>query len=378
MLLSQQARAACVRRRAPRALLLLLALGAVPPAAARAQELAPSLYIRTDSDHTTVISPRVRARAPVTEATNVDFVYTVDIWTSASVDVVASASEPVTEQRDEIDLNIDHALPDLTLFAGYRYSHEPDYVSNGGHVGASLDLADKSTTLAAGLSFSVDDVGRAGDPAFSRSANSLGAQVSVTQVIDPDTLVQALYDLNRIGGYQSSPYRRVGIGGDGSCRGRAAWCVEERNPDERIRQAWALRVRRALGPRYSAGGGYRFYADSWGIHSHTFQAAISWIPSSDDTLSLQYRGYVQSSADHYRARYDSLTALGQYITGDKELSALSSQRVLLEAEHTFTLDTSTVLRAALSIGPTFYAYSEFVHLSSMTALDVTTSAVLEF
>lgn len=359
-------------------IVLLLALGATLPVTGRAEELAPSLYVRSDSDHTTVISPRLRARAPLGEATNLDFVYSVDIWTSASIDVVASASEAVTEQRDEIDVGIDHAFPDLTLSAGYRYSHEPDYLSNGGHVGASLDLADKSTTLAAGLSFSIDDVGRAGDPGFSRASNTFGAQASITQVIDPNTLVQALYDITRIGGYQSSPYRRIGVGGDGLCRGRASWCVEERNPDERIRQAWAVRIRRALGEHHSAGGGYRFYADSWGIRSHTFQAGLTWVPDHSNTLALEYRGYVQSSADHYRARYTSEAALQGYITSDKELSALSSQRVMLNAEHAFVLDAHTVLRAALAIGPTFYAYSDFIYLSSMTALDVTTSAVLEF
>lgn len=356
----------------------MLGLLAVSPGASVAQQVSPSLYVRTDSDHTTVISPRFRVRAPLEESTNLDFVYTVDVWTSASVDIVASASEAVTEQRDEIDVNVEHVLTDLTLSAGYRYSHEPDYISNGGHLNASLDLADKSTTLGLGVALSLDDVGRAGDPTFSRDATTFSVQTSLTQVIDPDTLIQALYDVSHVGGYQSSPYRRVGIGGTGLCAEGAPYCVDEANPDRRLRQALALRARRAFGQQLSAGAGYRFYIDNWGIASHTLHAALTFLPDAATLLALQYRAYFQTGADHYRARYPDVAAFGQFVTSDKELSALSSHRVLLDVEHVFVLDGSTNLRAGVSLGPTFYSYSDFVYLGSMRALDVTTSAVLEF
>lgn len=362
-------------------LLALAALSAVPSTSGRAQEFAPSLYVRTDSDHTTVISPRLRGSAPIGEATNVDLTYTVDIWTSASVDVVASASEPVTEQRDEIDVGVNHVFTDLTLSAGYRYSHEPDFVSNGGHVGASLDLASKSTTLAAGLAFSVDDVGRAGDPSFSEAAQTVGVQTTFTQVLDRDTLLQALYDIGRTSGYQASPYRWVGLGGDGRCGGTsggtAPWCVPENNPEVRVRHAWAARFRRALGSHFSTGGGYRFYLDSWGLTSHTITGNLTWIPSAQTTVSIQYRGYLQSAADHYRPSY-TVDDLGSFVTGDKELSPLVSQRVLVDLEQSWQLDHDTVLRTAASIGPTWYAYQDYLYLDSMVAIDVTGSAVLEF
>jgi hypothetical protein len=343
----------------------------------RAQEFAPSLYVRSDSDHTTVISPRLRGRAAVAEATNVDFVYTVDIWTSASVDVVASASEPVTEQRDEIDVSIDHVLNDLTLVAGYRYSHEPDFISHGGHTGLRLELADKSTTLAAGLALSIDDVGRAGDPFFSRAAQTAGLQTALTQIIDRDTLVQLLYDLGRTTGYQASPYRRVALGGGGTCRSDAPFCYPERNPHERLRHAWAVRARRALGSRFSAGAGYRFYLDGWGVTSHTLTGGVTWLPSEETTVGLQYRGYTQSAASHYRSRYGT-DALGGFITADKELSPLDSHRVLVDLEQRWTLDGETRLRTGVSVGPTWYAYHDYIHLASMVALDVTGTAVLEF
>jgi hypothetical protein len=99
---------------------------------ARAQVSATSaVYVRSDTDHTTVIAPRVSLSAPVASAARLDLVYTADVWTSASVDIRSSASKAVTEQRDEINAALSHELGDVRLAGSYRYSHEPDYESHG-------------------------------------------------------------------------------------------------------------------------------------------------------------------------------------------------------------------------------------------------------
>src|SRR5262245_39639311 len=105
---------------------------------ARAQEAATAIYVRTDSDRTVVVAPRLRAQAAIGEATHVSATYAVDVWTSASIDIRTSASKvPVTEQRDEIDLSLDHEFENVNLTFAYRYSTEPDYVSHGGSGGFS-------------------------------------------------------------------------------------------------------------------------------------------------------------------------------------------------------------------------------------------------
>ena len=96
-------------RRAGSLLLLLLSV-LVPVVPARGQEASTSLYVRNDNDRTTVITPRLRVKAPVGERTSAQVVYSVDVWTSASIDIRTSASVAVTEQRDEIDLTLDHEL----------------------------------------------------------------------------------------------------------------------------------------------------------------------------------------------------------------------------------------------------------------------------
>jgi|GEM_PF-5357087 len=197
---------------------------------ARAQVSATSaVYVRSDTDHTTVIAPRVSLSAPVASAARLDLVYTADVWTSASVDIRSSASKAVTEQRDEINAALSHELGDVRLAGSYRYSHEPDYESHGAALGLGLDLAQKSTSLDLRLAASRDQVGRAGDPGFERAARNLSARIGLTQLLDTETFVQLVYEVMSAHGYNSSPYRYVGIGtADGRCRGGAQRSVTQR------------------------------------------------------------------------------------------------------------------------------------------------------
>jgi hypothetical protein len=350
-----------------------------------AQDASSAVYVRTDSDRTTVISPRLRVGAPVGDSTRVDVAYSVDVWTSASVDIRASASKPITEQRDEIDASATQDFDDAKVTAAYRFSTEPDYVSNGGSIGASFDFAEHAATLAISGSASFDDVGRAGDPGFSRHLQTLGGRLSFTQLLDPKMLVQVMYEVSSQDGYLSSPYRFVAIGNmfsggvaEARCpaNGTSYSCRPEHNPDERLRHALALRLRRALSTEIAAGLNYRFYLDDWGVLSHTVQAELGWVPDSNTTLSLRYRFYTQGAATQYAASFNSTTRAVDFFTSDKELSPFVSHRIGLDVEHEWVLDEQHhTLLGALSIGPTFYMYSDFPPLTSINALEVTLALV---
>ena len=341
-------------------------------------EAAAAVYVRTDSDKTTVVTPRLRAATNLGPETHAEVVYTVDVWTSASIDIRTSASKVVTEQRDEIDVNLGQDLGDLRLNAGYRYSTEPDYESNGGSLGVEQSFADKSATLGLDLSAGFDSVGRAGHPDFDRSVRNLTGRLVFTQAIDRITQIQGIYELGSANGYLSSPYRFVGIGSDdGSCVGAMTVCVAEAGPDERLRNVLAVRAQRALGEMFSAGIGYRFYTDDWSLTSHTMQAEVSLLPDVVSLITLRYRMYFQNAAEHYKARYLEPTAT-RFYTRDKELSPLTSHRIGLDFERAWKLDErDATLRTVLSVGPTFYSYSDFVPLTSVTALEVSFAMVLQ-
>jgi hypothetical protein len=347
------------------------------PPVARGQEAGAAVYVRHDDDHTTVVTPRLRVKAPVGEATTAEAVYSVDVWSSASIDIRTSASKRIVEQRDELDFNLGHDFDTLRLTGGYRYSTEPDYESHGGSVGAELDLAQRSTTLSATVTGTFDRVGRVGDAQFWRDASLVSVRVGVTQVLDPSTLVELLYEPAVQRGYLSSPYRQVGIGGeDGRCLGEVEYCLRESNPTERTRHAIALRAVRALGDQLSVNAGYRLYADDWALHSHTVEVGVSFMPDEPTLLSLAYRLYLQDAASHYRARYPDLRDDGLY-TSDKELSPMSAHRVALELERAFALGEGPgELTAVLSLGPTFYHYDDYLPLQEVTAWEVTLSTVV--
>ncbi len=334
-----------------------------------ADDVATSLYLRSDSDTTLVVSPRARVRTTLGDSTRAELAYAIDVWTSASIDIRTAASRAVTEQRDEIDANLQHELTDLTLSASYRYSTENDYESHTGSASASYDMADNNTTLAANGYYGADVVGRTGDPGFARPLNSFGGRLSLTQVIDPKTLLQGAYEIGVLNGYQASPYRFVGFGGDGyGCR-VAVLCLPEQVPERRIRHAFVIDGLRALSDQTSLGLGYRLYLDDWGLSSHTLQAVFSWLPGTDSKLALHGRVYRQTAVDFYRSAYGVGAEQGDLFTRDRELSALTSLKLGADYTHTFEVgDDGILLRASIAAAIGGFNYDDFVGLSDPQAL----------
>lgn len=338
--------------------------------------VSSALYIRNDSNRTTVITPRLAVGAPVTENTRVDVVYTVDVWTSASVDIQTSASKAVTEQRDELDVAVEHAFTDVTIGGSYRYSIEYDYESHGGTLGGSYDFADNNATIALSARAFFDQVGRAGDPTFHRTSNTLGLRGSFTQVLDTQTVAQLVYEIGLQTGYLSSPYRYVRFAADndqsvGTCVYPVSMCAPEENPDSRLRHAVGLQARRALGESLAAGASYRLYFDDWGMLSHTATLEGSWTPAERWMLSLGYRFYAQNSASHYQASYPTAPAPVLF-TRDKELSTLMSHRLELEVTRAWPLDDEGAeINAVLLLAPAYFSYSNFPLLDSITAIEAT-------
>jgi hypothetical protein len=340
----------------------------------RADGVGAAVYVRTDTDHTTVVSPHASAQTQLTEDVLLDARYSADVWSSASIDIRASASvRPVTEQRDEINVGVARTWSDFQLRGGYRFSTEPDYRSHGGTLSLQYDLAGKAATLRAGLNIFGDSVGRSGDPGFWRTLVTYDTQLSYTQLIDPLSFVQLTYELAHNRGYQASPYRFVGSGPDATGFGclDAQMCWAERVPRERTRHAFALLGRRALSDVLSAGLTYRFYVDDWTLWSHTLLAELSCNVLEHGLLSVRYRFYYQSGVSFYRARYEALSAL-EHRTRDRELSPMLSHRLGIDYEHRLAeLAAGRRLTALLALGGNYYDYRDFVGLSSAWALEVT-------
>ncbi len=335
-----------------------------------------STFVRGDSDQTVVVSPRAAARVTVDETT-FDAAYSADVWTSASIDVRTAATHPVTEQRDQIDLAVNHELSDVSFGGSYYYSGENDYWSHGFTLRSTQELFSGSTTIEESLRFVHDIVGRSGDPTFSRSLDTFGARLVLTQVLSPEAILQAVWEGAYREGYQSSPYRFVGLGGDGLCNGTAVLCIPEANPESRIRNALVVQGRYALSRDSSVGLGYRFYFDDWGVLAHTAIAQVAWIPAQGQMLTLRYRFYTQSAAGFYMAHYPLPDAQINYVTRDRELSAMFGNRLALSYEGRAVVDENIALRVALAVGGTIFVYQDFPGLTEVYAGDATVALTLE-
>ena len=359
-------------------LLLLAALsGALYAATARAEEAAGALYVRTDSDATTVISPRIRANKQLGESTNIDATYAADIWTSASVDIRASASvRPVTDQRDEVDLGLRQELGDVHLRGSYRFSSEHDYTSHGLTVGGAIDLAQNAATVDVSLHVFADTVGQSGNPDFARALTTLDGSLSYTQVLDPVMFMSLTYEVAHNKGYQASPYRYVGVGGTGfGCVG-ASFCLPEYVPPDRTRHALAFLIRRAFAEAFSLGFNYRLYLDDWGLTSHTALIDMGISVSASTLLSFRYRFHTQGAVTFYQPVYQQL-APNQYRTRDRELSALNYHRAGAEIEHQFDVGDHSKLSATLALSGNFYKYADFRGLEGATALEISAGLLFQ-
>ena len=146
-----------------------------------------------------------------------------------------------------------------------------------------------------------------------------------------------------------------------------------------MRHAAALQLRRALGEHLSAGAGYRFYLDDWGILSHTAKADLTWAPDAQTALGLTYRFYTQGKADHYKPFYGDADVNARYFTRDKELSPLSSHRAALVFDRVWAVAGGDAgLTTALEVAPTFYVYDDFLALDQVTAIEVTAAVGMEW
>ncbi len=304
---------------------LVFALGCAGHAA-RMTDAAATVYVRSDTDATTIISPTVKVAAKL-DRVSLETTYSIDAWTGASVDVVTAATKAIHERRNEVAATAGYEARIVKLSASYRFSYERDYLSHGLTLGAVKELAGKNTTVAFDLLGTEDRVGRSGDAEFSLPVQSLGGRLTVAQVIDRKTIAELGWQTTLVDGYQASPYRFVAIGDLGTCTSNAPFCIPEQVPNRRLRNAATARARRAFGRTLSAGLEYRFYFDDWGVRSHAVQPDIAWLVSDTKTLSLRYRYATQSEASFYRPRYGDIAMTGGFVTRDRKLSALFSNEL---------------------------------------------------
>jgi len=332
-------------------------------------EMGAAIYVRTDTDTTTVVSPQVRYRMDIgPDAATIELGATIDAWSSASVDIRTAATPRVRENRVELTASGSFALPKRRRFGvGYRYSQEPDYLSNAVNLFVSGESNNRRATITARVFAAFDAIGRSGDKDFFSRAQSVGGFFGWTHVLSGKSWLTLGNETRATFGFQSSPYRLVALGGPGPGCAGSVLCIPEIVPRRRVRNATEARVRFALRPRVSLGATYRFYADSWSLLSHTGAIDLGLNLPQSFVLAFESRIYKQGPTNFYRATYPETG--NRWATRDRELSPLLSFRNLVSVSCERKKKKLGYAVGVLA-GGTYYRYFDFLGLERVFALEL--------
>jgi len=312
---------------------LLLALAQQSWAGVLPDDRADLLYHLYDGGGVEIDGPSLLVRKKVGKSVSVVGNYYVDMVSSASIDVITTAS-PYTEERKQWSMGMDYLRGNTTMSASFTNSEESDFDATTYSFSVSQDMFGDLTTLTLSYALGDDIVGRSDDPDFSRDNTRQHYGIGVTQILTRNLIASLNFETITDEGFLNNPYRSVRYLDPSNPIGYSF--EPELYPATRTSNAVGIRARYYLPYRAAIQGEYRYFADTWDITSHT--AAITYVhPIGDWTFEAKYRWHDQTGAHFFRdlfLRPEQTNFRGR----DKELSPLTSQTFRLAASYEFLSD----------------------------------------
>lgn len=342
-------RKACTNRwRCAKAVLLIGALAGatLTLAADLAPDRADVLYHRYEGDGATIDGPAVLIRKRVGKQFAVTGKYYVDSVTSASVDVIATAS-PYTEERKEAGVGLEYVNGKTRLGAGLSNSDESDFTGRSAFFSVSQDIFGDLTTVTMSYGRGDDEVRRRGDENFEETVDRQIYGVSVSQIVTKDFIMALTFEGITDEGFLNNPYRQVRYLDPTSAAGFSYQA--ERYPNTRTSAAVALRGRYFLPYRAAVHAEYRYFSDTWDIEAHTAEVGYTHPWKDDFVFEFKLRSYTQTQASFYR---DLFTRVDEqnFLARDKELSSFSNVTARVGATYEFAKNGWGMLdRGAVSV-----------------------------
>jgi len=314
-------------------------------AAVLPEERADVLYHRYDGGGAKIDGPSLLVRKNLGDSVSVGLNHYVDNVTSASIDVLVSAS-PYTEKRDENSINLDYLRQKTTMSLGYTRSQESDYDATTLNLGISQDMLGDLTTVS--MSFALGDnvVQQNGNDAFEEDAQVRSYRVGVSQIVTKDLVMALTFETITDEGYLNNPYRSVRYVDAGSANGYSF--QQEVYPRTRTSQAIALRGNYYLPQRAAIHAGVRVFKDTWDIDATTFEVGYTLPYGEAWIFEASYRLHDQSDAEFYSDLFPFQDAQN-YLARDKELSSFTSTTFGLGASYEFGRGWSAIDRGSLNL-----------------------------
>jgi len=294
---------------------------------------ADILYHLYDGGGVTIEGPSILVRKKAGKSVSFVANYYVDMISSASIDVVTTAS-PYTEEREQLSIGMDYLRGNTRMGISVTNSEESDFTSNSYSFSVSQGMFGDLTTLTLAYSLSKDEVRRSDDDTFVREADRQFYSVGLTQIVTRNLIMGLNVETITDEGFLNNPYRTVRYVDSSNPIGYSY--EAELYPNTRTSTAVGIRARYYLPYRAAVQGEYRFFTDTWGILSHT--GAISYThPWRAWTFTGKYRHYTQDQADFYSDLFPRSEATN-FRGRDKELSKFVSQNFRLQASYAILQD----------------------------------------
>lgn len=311
---------------------LLTASGASVPGVLP-EDRADFLYHMYDGGGVQIDGPSVLVRKQVGKNVSLVGNYYVDMVSSASIDVLTTAS-PYSEEREQYSLGMDYLRGNTTMSMGYTSSAESDFDATTYNFSVSQDMFGDLTTLTMSYALGDDVVGRADDESFIRNNTRQHYGIGLTQILTRDLITTLNLETITDEGFLNNPYRSVRYADSGSPVGYSF--EPELYPHTRTTNAVGLTTKYYLPYRAALQAEYRYFTDTWDIDAHT--ASLSYIhPIGPWTYTVKYRWHDQTGA-HFFDDLFSRSEATNFRGRDKELSPLTSQTLKLAASYEFMSD----------------------------------------
>ena len=320
-------------RRLALLILVTAGLGQQSLASVLPEDRTDFLYHRYEGGGVLIDGPSVLVRKSVGKNVSIAANYYVDMISSASIDVITTAS-PYTEERTQYSVSGDYLRGNTTLSMGYTSSTESDFDAKTYSFGVSQDMFGQLTTLTLNYSYGDDVVGRSDDPTFAEDNTRQQYGFGLTQILTRNLITALNFEVITDEGFLNNPYRSVRYLDPNSAVGYSF--EPELYPRTRTSTAVGLRAKYYLPYRAAIETQYRYFSDTWDIESHT--GSIAYVhPWRDFTFTAKYRLHEQTGAHFFRdifARSEATNFRGR----DKELSPLTSQTIKLSMAYEFIED----------------------------------------
>ena len=298
-------------------------------AAVLPDDRADVLYHRYDGGGVTIDGPSVLLRKKFAERYSVSANYYMDMVSSASIDVMTTAS-PYTEERTQGGLAFDLLQGKTQYSVSYTLSDESDYTANTASFDLSQDIFGDLVTVSFGFSQGWDEVRKNGDDAFQETVDRRSYRFGLQLIVTPRLMTGLNYEAITDEGFLNNPYRSVRYLDETSARGFSF--QPELYPHTRTSNAVAINARYFLPHRAAVHGEYRYFTDTWGIGANTASIGYTHPWGKRWIFEVGYRWYDQSAADFYSDLFPRADAQN-FLARDKELSTFTSHMFSLGATY---------------------------------------------